>query len=112
MKVPLQCRDSVYYCRKCNKSCCAYCHRDILERATRLCVTCFLEKEKPLALLKNNVLLNRLRRESVYGISLTELMYIWENRTLENIPENIIRRYCPSGFKREKEILNTIFREN
>lgn len=107
MKIPLDCIQSTRTCRNCGVDFCK-CEYPVNFIASR-CRKCYFLQEHPLALLKPNVLLNRLRRIGLRGLSLRELTYLYENKTLSNYAYGLRKRYKEDAFGKEIRILHDIF---
>ncbi len=108
MKIPKECILATRKCNVCRKKYCKKCEYPVNFIAT-LCLKCFFLQEHPLALLKPNVLLNRLRRIGLKGLSLRELTYLYEKKVISNFDYALRKRYKKDAFEKEIGILHDIF---
>lgn len=108
MKIPPECIQATRKCTKCRNNYCRRCEYPVKFIAT-LCPNCYFLQEHPLARLKPNVLLNRLRRIGLQGLSLRELVYLYENKIISSFDYALRKKYKKDAFARELAILHNIF---
>lgn len=108
MKIPPECISATRICRACGINYCRRCEFPV-KFQTIICSGCYFLRTNPLARLKNNVLLNRLRRTGLKGFSLRELTYFYENNSIGSFPLSLRKRYKKDAFEAELEILHDLF---
>lgn len=108
MKIPQECIESHRKCLDCEIFFCRKCEYPTGFMGI-FCSDCLFLRQHPLARLKQNVLLNRLKRIGLSGLSLRELTYLYINQTINNFDRALRLKYKKDAFEKEIGILHDLF---